>query len=301
MPRLLAVLAGLLAMLIYAGNFTISKYGLIEGISKEDLVAARYLFGSLCLVPLLAFKGRWQALRQLGLRRLLVLAVLCGAPYMLVLFSGLELSSASHAVVLNPGMVPVIVHVFLVILGVRAMSAPLAFLLLAILLGLALVSSVTVVNDMRVFLGDFLLLVSGVFWGAFSVLIGRWRADPVATAAGVSLLSLLYLPVYLYLNAERLIFVDPALLLIHGINQGVFNAALALVCFAYAIRILGAPTAALISPMVPILGVLMSVLFLNETLTSLQIVGMTLAITAMIFLAIYNLKLDHLSRRTVDA
>lgn len=290
--KVLGILAALTAVSIYAGNFTISKYGLIEGIFVPDLVAARYLFASVFLLPMLFFTKKRLAITSLGWKRLTVLALLSGAPYMFILFTGLNFSSAAHGVVLNPGFVPVAVNFILVIFFEKKTTFPLIMALTSIIFGLTLVSSLKFLLDIRVIYGDLLLILSGFLWAIFTVLVSRWKVDPLVVAMGVSFISFIYLPFYFFFNVYRLHNINIELFVIHGFNQGVLNAVIALFLFAYSIRILGASYAALLSPLTPLIGVIMSYLFLDEHLNYAQVLGLIITFLGLIFLALYNLTLE---------
>src|SRR5690349_2469528 len=94
-----AVLGGVLAMLLFSGNFVCTRHGLANGLSVADLVLVRYAVSGLVFLAILRRIG----LGGLGFRRATVLTLLAGAPYFLLTALALRFAPATHASILNPG------------------------------------------------------------------------------------------------------------------------------------------------------------------------------------------------------
>ena len=82
---LLAVAAGVLAMLLYGGQFVVSRFSLQQTLTPWDLAALRFGVAGLICLPFLIRQGLRSA-GGIGWRRSLVLAITAGAPYTLILY-----------------------------------------------------------------------------------------------------------------------------------------------------------------------------------------------------------------------
>src|SRR5262245_17968636 len=87
----LGVTAGVVAMLLYAGQFVISRWSLQRTLAVWDLAALRFTAAGLLLLPIVLRHGLRGA-AGIGWGRAAALAVAAGAPYTLILFAGLALA-----------------------------------------------------------------------------------------------------------------------------------------------------------------------------------------------------------------
>lgn len=268
--------------IIYASNIVVVRYSLNDGMGINDLVAVRFLVAGFCLLPYFLALG-WRDLGGLGFGRGVVLTVLGGAPYMVFFFFGLSLAPVAHSSVLNPGLVPSFVFFLSVALGLAAFSfwalAPLAI----IVVGLVLVTSASFSGQTSVLLGDVILLSSGLSWALFTLLLRLWSLAPLQAAAVVSVMSLPYVFGYLLLADAPLSTATWQHFAWQAIYQGLVVTIAAIVMLAYAVRGLGAQTTALFAPLIPVGATLAGALFLGESVTVLQAVGIALVAIGMIW------------------
>ncbi|HEX6210987.1 MAG TPA: DMT family transporter [Methylomirabilota bacterium] len=274
-PRLvLALVAGLVAMLLYAGQFVLSRWSIQRTLSLWDLAALRFAAAGLLLLPVVLRHGLAGA-AGVGWGRSLVLALSAGGPYTLIMFAGLALAPAGHGAVIIPGATPV-VSTMLVWLwfGERPWPARLVGLALVVV-GLVLVGwpGISGAAGERIWLGDLLFVVAGVLWGLFTVLARRWQVDPLRATAMVWTLALAYLPIYAAFAGDRLLQAPRGEVVFQALYQGVGVAILALALYSWAIRELGASVASLLMPLVPVLGMLLAVPVLGEVPGPVQLVG----------------------------
>ena len=278
----LAVLAGVLAMLLYGGQFVISRWSLQRSLSPWDLAALRFTVAGLCVLPLLARHGLASA-AGIGWGRGIVLAITAGAPYTLLLFAGLALAPAGHGAVIIPGVTPG-VSVLLVWFWFGERPRAVNGVGLAVIaVGLVLVSATGAVGlgATRAWAGDLLFLAAGVLWACFTVLARRWQVDPVRGTAVVWVLALAYVPVYVAVAGPQLFSAPPGELVFQAIYQGVGVAIVALYSYTWAIRVLGPAFASLFMPLIPVFGVLLAIPVLDEIPTALQTVGMVAVATGL--------------------
>jgi drug/metabolite transporter (DMT)-like permease len=288
-PRLvLAVVAGLGAMLLYAGQFVFSRWGIQRTLSPWDLAALRFGAAGLLLLPV-AIRHGVSGGTGVGWARALALTTTAGGPYTLIMFAGLSLAPAGHGAVIIPGATPV-VSTLLVWLwfGERPGPARLAGLVLVVA-GLLLVGwpGLTGAAGGRTWLGDALFVVAGVLWGLFTVLTRRWQVDPLRAATMVWIPALAYLPLYALVAGARLATAPRGEVVFQVFYQGVGVALVALALYAWSIRVLGASVASFFMPLIPLLGMLLAVPMLGEVPAGIQLVGVV-AVSGGMALAAYR-------------
>lgn len=278
-----AWLTGLCGMLLFSVNFPAGRHGLLAGLTPQDLVAVRYAVAGVMFAPVLARLG----LGGIGPWRAIVLMLLGGVPYFLLIVAGLSFAPSAHAAVLNPGGTTVfallIVHA---VMGTR--PAPRVLLALgAVLAGLVLVAApFAAPMPPRTWIGDLLLLASGLSWAGFGVLLQVWRVGGLRGAAIISVLSLAWLPAHAVLWGFDGLMAHPGEAALQALLQGVCAGGVAVALYARAVAALGAARAAFLPPVVPALATLWSAVFLGETVSAPQIAGMALVVGGMAAAAI---------------
>ena len=248
-----------------------------------DLGVLRFGVAAPLLLPIVVRHGIAGA-AGIGWGRALVLATVAGAPYTLILYTGLLLAPAAHGAVIITGATPLVSAVLIWLwLGTRPSPARLAGLPL-IIVGLILVTwpGLRGRDGALTWLGDLLFVVDALMWGLFTVLARRWRIDPVRGTAVVWVVALAYLPIYVAIFGGRLLAAPVAELVFQALYQGLGVAIAALALYAWAIRVLGPSIASLFMPLVPIFGVLLAVPVLGEVPVAIQIVGMLGVIVGMV-------------------
>jgi drug/metabolite transporter (DMT)-like permease len=285
-PRL-AALWGALAMLMFSGNFIASRLGLQAGLSVWDLVLLRYLVAGLLFLPVLLRLGRG----GLSWPRMLVLMVLGGAPYHLLTVSSLIFAPASHGAVLNPASTTLFATLLAwVMLGVRPGRGMLAGIAL-MLVGLGLIGGAGLLErdeGGRTWIGDLILIWSGLDWALYGVLLRRWGVPGLRGAAVIGALSLLWIPPHLAILGWGAIPDLPVEAAMQAAFQGLLPGGLAVVLYSQALVVLGPARAALLPPMVPVLGVLWAALLLGERVGWLQGIGMVLVVAGMVWGALWR-------------
>jgi drug/metabolite transporter (DMT)-like permease len=282
------VLGGVLAMVLFSGNFACARHGLANGLSVADLILIRYgVSGPLCLLVLLrigfggATTGRSLALTALG-----------GAPYFLLTAGALAFTSATHGSILNPGGTMVFAPLLAwLVLGDRPGAGVLAGVAV-LTLGLLMIGGEGLLGGGgggRAWLGDLLLLWSGFDWALFGVLMRRWRLSGLRTACVMGACSILWLPAHLLVVGLGAIPDAPGAAMIQAGYQGVVVGWLAVILYSRAVAALGPSRGALLPPLVPALGVFWAWLLLGEPVSPLQIAGMATVIAGMLVGALWRL------------
>jgi drug/metabolite transporter (DMT)-like permease len=281
MNRRLAVLAMLGAVAIYGANFAISRHALTHGLTPDDLVALRYGIAGTLLLPVFVRRGVADC-AGVGWRRGILLGVMSGVPMALLMNTGLSLAPASHGAAIGPGTVTVIGVVgSAVLFGVRPPRAAL-FGIAVVLAGLALIGIAgSRAGGPSIVVGDLLFLATGLLWGLYPLLLQKWNVGAMASTAIVSVLSLVYVPVYALFLQPRIFAVDPWVAAFHGINQGLVNVILGLWLWGHAVLVLGAAQAQRFPPLIPVFGTLLAIPILGEWPPPLQALGVALIVAGL--------------------
>ncbi len=284
-PDRAAIIGGVLAMMMFSGNFVSSRHGLGNGLSVADLVLLRYIVaGPLFLVLLLRI-----GMGGLAIWRGVVLAVLGGAPYFLLTAAALEFAPATHAAVLNPGGTMVCAPI-LGWLILRDRPGPGVRLGLPILgAGLLMIGGASLLEGgNRTWIGDLLLFWSGFNWALYGVLMRRWRVSGLRTACIMGAFSLAWVPVHLAVFGLGGVPQNPGEAAIQASYQGLVAGGLGVILYSRAVAALGPARGALLPPLVPALGTFWAWLILGEEVTPLQAAGMVTVIAGMLVGALWR-------------
>jgi drug/metabolite transporter (DMT)-like permease len=267
----LAIGAAVLAMLIYASQFVLSRWSMQRTLSLWDLAALRFTVAGLLSLPIVI---RRRPAGAVAWRRIAVLSVAAGAPYTLIMYAGLTLAPASHGAVIITGAAPVFATLLAWFwLSERPWPSK-ALGLALIVIGLTLVGWPELVAGGSAWLGDALFIVAAVLWALFTVGVRRWRIDPLPATAAVWVLALPYVPVYAVMAGGRVLDAPRGEVVFQALFQGLGVAIVALALYAWAIRALGDAVASLFMPLVPVFAVLLGVVVLGEVPEPVQVVGM---------------------------
>jgi drug/metabolite transporter (DMT)-like permease len=278
----------ILAASISGSNYVISRYGMKMSIGANDMIALRVGIAGLVMLPMLWRIGLERA-AQIGLRRGLLLTALAGAPYSLMIVWGLRFAPAAHGGVLVTATGPLVVALGLwIALGVR-LSGKRLLLLGVILTGIILVmGGISVLSNFsgpNVLLGDMFFVLAGANMAVYSILLRIWRFDALLVSALVSVLSLVYLPIYYFWLGPDFSGAALGQILFHGFNQGVLNAVVALFLLGYSVAIIGPQQAVLGAAIVPVISALLAIPMLGELPGPLQWLGIALVAAGVVFSA----------------
>jgi len=280
-------IAGVLAVIIYASMFLVSRYGVINNIGVYELAFIRYSIAGVLLLPVFIWRKK-NSKNILSLKQGVTLAILAGIPYMLLIYYGLKYAPAAHAAAINTGTVPCIVA--LMTLAKESTLTEKFFKLSsysAVVIGLFIFTGVSIMQmNHLVIIGDFLFFLSGISWACFTLLSRKWQADSYELTSTISVISLIYVPFYLFIQGvDKLNAIPINEIYIQGFLQGVGSSIIAMLLFTYSIKKIGANHATLLSPFIPLLTAIMAIPVLNEKLSTMQWFGVLLIISGVIFAA----------------
>ena len=245
---------GVLAVLGWASYSIAGKQALGAGFSVGELSSLRYAVPALIFIPF--YPMLWRSLKSIGLRRLLLLALLAGPLYGWAIMKGLSLAPIADAVVIGPCMVlATTVLLSWRMEGVLPSARQWAGGAL-LLVGLGLLSvnaGEGAAHEMPLrWLGDLAFAASGVSWGIFTILLRHWGLPPLTATAGVAGLSLIALAPFAIHGLLQGAHVHTAAQWgAQVLAQGVVGGLIALVCYVTAVRALGPMRASYFPAFVP--------------------------------------------------
>jgi drug/metabolite transporter (DMT)-like permease len=200
-----------------------------------------------------------------GYGRAAFLALIAGSPYALLMYVALRFAPAAHGAMLIPGIGIVVATVIgAAWVGERHGRGRYVGIVI-VLVGLSVLGAGAAYSSPLTGLGDLLLVVCGIEWGLFTLVVWRWQLDGLAAASALSVLSLVYLPVYLLVFHPGGFPVPFTELLLQAGYHGVLVTVLAFAAYAFAIRRLGAGTAAIATAAIPVLGTVLAIVLVGES------------------------------------
>lgn len=266
----------LLAMAVcFGGTWPAGKLA-VEDVSPFTAAATRFTIATLLLAVWAARRGGLIRPSRRDLPLVLALGATAVAGYNALFLYGLELAPASDGAIIVPGLAPVFsMLIAWPVLGERIGGRGTAGLLLAFAGVAAVIQPSGGVDRDRV-LGAVLFIAGAACWGVYSVLgksatarFGAVTATLYATATG----TLLLLPFSLAESGWSRLANGDAAAWASIAYLAVFGTVLAFVLFYEGVSRIGASRATAFALLVPIFGVLGSVLVLGESIGAGTVVG----------------------------
>jgi drug/metabolite transporter (DMT)-like permease len=270
--------------LCFGGTWVAGKVA-VDEIPPATIAAARFLLAALALYV-------WGRARHAPLRRLeradiplaLGLGLTAVAGYNLLFLYGVELAPASDGAIIVPGLAPILTAVLAwLILGERIGPRAVAGFALA-LGGLVLVVDPAGGVDADRLAGAGLFFAGAACWGVYSILgkAALTRFDPVAaTLYGTVAGALMLLPFSFTGNGWSRLAEASLEAWASVLYLAIVGTVLAFVLFYEGVQRIGPSRAAAFALLVPIVGVLSSVLLLDEDLAALTVAGGVLVLAGL--------------------
>ncbi len=257
------LLFGLAAVVIWTGFILVSRAGALSPLAMTDMVAVRFATALLVLLPLV-----WRYRQIWWQPRMVLLGGVGGLAYSVSVYSGFERAPASHAALLLPGLMPVVIALLASLVlreerslrvwaGIAVSSAGVLLLMLE-----SLFASPEYLG------GDLWFVLACLFWGLYTIMLRAWKVEPwVATVVVVTVTALLYLPLYLLWLPKGIMQVGWQTLLLQAGYQGVLATIVQMLCYVRAVQLLGATRMGALMALVPVLVGLLAAPLFDEALT----------------------------------
>jgi drug/metabolite transporter (DMT)-like permease len=192
--------------------------------------------------------------------------------------NGFRHAPANHAAILLQGFLPFSVAVMAYFLaGEKPTRQRIAGLIL-IAIGVSSLAIESFSANGVTLLGDGLLICASLCWAMYTVLLRRWRYNPMDATIAVTLLAtVIYLPVYAAFLPKNLAETPWQECLAYGLFQGSLVAIVQMIFYTRAVHYLGASRLAMLASIVPVMASLLAVPILGEPLTMAITAGLLFA------------------------
>lgn len=285
-PRARALAAMALAVLIYGGQFGFVRQGLAAGLTPADIAALRYLAAGAIMAAIFLRMGLRNC-AGLGWGRGLALVATGGLPLIIVSNVAMQWAPAAHAAALQPGTVALSGTLIGYIAAREAIPGRVVAGIAITLVGLLLVALAGAAGEAHPLapLGYAIFVVCGLAWAGFTHFSARWKVEPIAATATVSVLSAAMIPLAWPLFEHRVFEVDWRLCATQAFYQGVLVVVVGMILWTYGARELGTRLAVRFPPMVPVFGALLAYPIAGEAPSALAWTGIAAIVAGLVFAA----------------
>lgn len=283
---LLSYLLLFLPPFFWSTNFIVGK-ALVHKVPPWTLNAGRFVVSALILIPLLYYRREWRAVPQHFITPLILMSLTGIFAFNSVLYTGLHYTTAINAALVN-STTPVTTACLAWLLIAERMTRRRIGGILLSFTGVGWIvsqGSLEILYGLRFNPGDIIVFFATALWGFYSVMAKRMmqQLSPLAVTAittGIgatfllpaAFLELLWNPADLSRQEVVLAF----------LYLGIFPSFIAFLIWNRSILIFGPGRASLVYNTLPLFAVILSVLFLGETLMPYQIVGGVVIIAGVI-------------------
>jgi drug/metabolite transporter (DMT)-like permease len=272
-------LFGISAALIWCGFILASGMGGVSELSSYDVIAIRYATCTAILLPVWLYfnvTGHPLGFSLINLK-LFITSVVGGLAYALCTFKGFELAPASHAAVLLPGLIPLLIIGLAIVVNKEVPSVAKLIGMLIIALGICLLLLGQLTQQTGISQGHVLLSLGALCWAVFTILIKRWDITPWQATVSLALITcVLYLPVYVLWLPKNLsvnVLGDIALQMVY---QGIMATIIQMALYVRAVQLIGASSMGALMAIVPVVSGVSAIIIFNEVASSELIVGLVL-------------------------
>lgn len=281
------VLAGFawaaISVAIFSGWFVVTRFSVTRELQIWDITAIRFSVGALVLLPVLLTTKLPPRAWWLGL----IFALLWGAPFVLLVALGLQLSSAAQAASTAPTLMPVFAGLISWLVLRERPGRPRLIGYAAIVAGLAILSIATapaggVFNPA----GLIALALAAAMWALYTLIFRRTGLSALQAAALICFWSaLFFLPTYFWLGLGHLDHASTQELVLQGVYQGILMSVVAVITFNRAIALLGSAAATAMIALVPVAASLIAIPVLGEIPSALASVAILVIVFGVVLAA----------------
>ena len=268
------VMYALGAVMIWTGFILVSKAGALAALAIPDMIMVRFGTAFTLFSPFI-----WRYRKTIFQWRMGVLGAIGGFAYALSVFNGFAHAPATHAALLLPGLMPIMIAVFAYfVAGERHTKSSWIGIIISSL-GIAALLIETLTSDNRYLQGDISFVVACVFWGVFTVLLRRWQFAPWhATLGIIAVTTVLFTPIYILFMPHRLLDVPLEMVGLQAFYQGVMATTIQMVLYGRAVHLIGATKMGGLMALVPVFASVIAVPLFGEQWT----LGLTIALTLIL-------------------
>lgn len=235
-------------------------------------------------IPAVALAPFWWRVgllpKGVDLRLIAVMILGAGAPFFLLVATGLGHASAAEGGVLLGGTMPFFAAMMAWAIDRERFGA-------SRLIGFALIVGAMLAIGGGALLGGhgpgrLLVVLASILWAAYTLAFRRSGIDAVAGAGIVAAWStILLVPLVVFEGVDGLLAIRPGDLVNAVVTQGFLTGIVALICYGAAVRILGSSRAALLGALPPAIAAILAIPLLGEVPSLVTVIGIVLAVTGV--------------------
>ena len=255
------------AVLIWSGWIIATRDSVTRNLLPIDIAILRYGVPALFLAPIWLKKGVFPKGESPLL--LVIMTLGWGGPFVYLISSGLLHVPAYLFGPLVPGLLPMVVTAFGVLILRQSVSGMrwlgLGFIAAAVVF---VVAPSLMTGDIDILAGAPWLVTASCGWAAFTIAYRYTSLTGVEAAAYVCLYSLPLLAIGAYVDGSQIMSLPLDEMLWQGFIQGILSGIGSVVGYAYAVRSLGLPRASAFTSLVPPLAAVGGWLILGEAVSA---------------------------------
>ncbi len=265
----LGLLGGAVAVLIWSGWISATRYSMVERVDPMVLAAFRHGLPALILAPVWLRRGIIP--RDANVGAILMMTLGWGMPFTLMVSIGLTNVPASLFGPLVPGLAPLLVAGlgWAIFARVPGRGAALGLGLMAIAL-VAVLGQWVASEKWEQMGGTPFLLAASMGISLFTVMLPRSGLNAVEATAYICLYSLPFLALGTALQPDAFDGLDLGQLGFQALVQGLLTGLGAVLAYGLAIRHLGPLRGSTANALVPVCAALVAMVLLSESLTPLD-------------------------------
>lgn len=283
----LGVLCGLAVALIWSGWAVATRFAVVTSLAPPDVTFLRFGVSAIFLWPVLFRRGL--NLKQVGTRRLLVMVVGAGAPFMLITSVGMRCAPASHVATLMIGVMPIFVAVLSALLFGERFGRSQLLGMGIVLAGVAAIGGESLIKNRGggAWRGDLLFLLSGLLFASYTLAqrrsgISSWQATALVNVSS----CVIFTPIYFLWLHPKIFTAPPHVVVFQAVAQGIGVAIAGLYFYAEAVRRLGPTRAAMFGALVPALAILIGIPALDESPAWMAAMGIALVMGGVLLVVL---------------
>jgi drug/metabolite transporter (DMT)-like permease len=280
----LGITAATIIVFIWSGWLIVTKVGAESTLTIFDIAALRFGLSGLVSLPIVIYYKPW---RGMPIRRIAVMAILAGVPYVLLSYAAFTFAPAAYGGVFMNGVLP-------------AMTLALGWFWLkerprrsqvggaVLIIAGAVLAAVDVVNGAAsgAWIGALLFLTAAAWFSVYLTLNRVWQVTPLQVLLSLSVVSaLIYVPIWYFFLPSNLAEAAPSQIVLQGAYQMLPNL-VGLNLVTVAVRNVGASVTAAIMSAVPSLGAILGLVLLGETLGAMTWMGIVVLSLGIVLTAL---------------
>jgi drug/metabolite transporter (DMT)-like permease len=280
------VLCGLAVALVWASWTVATRFAVTTNLAAHDVTFLRFGVSALFLWPILLRQGF--GFGQIRFVHLAVMVLGAGVPFMMLASLGMRFAPAAHVATLMIGMMPIWVALLSGLLFGEKFSPRQLGGMGTVVVGVLCIGGYALLGNRAAgeWRGDLLFLLGGLCFAGFTIAQRRSGVSPWHATALVNVYSaILFAPIYLLVLQPNIFTAPAAAVWFQVIAQGIAVAIAGMFFYTQAVRLLGAPRAAIFGSLVPALAALIGAVFLREIPSWLTVMGIAL-VTAGVVLVV---------------